>query len=171
MPGLDPILEFGPALEVRLWRQKDEREFWLKMPLRAAISIGDPILDYQGIVFSPYLQYIKRYHFARSIWRFKVSAGPMFASRQYHDYFYEVQPDYANEQRPVYQSGSGYSGSRVTLSIARNSKEYFLGVFARYDSLSGAVFEDSPLVETNEYLVYGIAFAWIFSVSDERSPH
>lgn len=171
MPGLDPIIEFGPSLNTRLWKTGEKREFWLKLPLRAAFSVGNPLMDYQGFVFSPYFQYIKRYHFGRKMWRLNLSFGPIFASQRYNNYFYEVEPQYATPNRQTYQSNGGYSGSRITGSVARNSKHFYVGAFARYDTLQGAVFADSPLVETDEYFVFGLIFAWIFSTSKEHAPH
>ncbi len=93
------------------------------------------------------------------------------AGSQYHNYFYEVTPQYATPQRAAYRTESGYSGSRITVSLARNTKNYFLGFFARYDNLNNAEFVDSPLVETENYFIFGIAFSWIFTASSEHVPH
>ncbi len=172
MPGLDPVLEFGPSLNVMLWRNaKQDATFWLKVPLRAALSIGDPIVDYQGLVFSPFLQIAKSLHYPDIRWQFKFSTGPIFATRHYHDYFYEVGGEYATDSRPEYHSSGGYSGSRFTFTLSRNSKQFYIGGFARYDNLSGATFETSPLVETNDYLVFGMFFAWVFANSSIHPPH
>lgn len=172
MPGLDPVLEFGPSLNIKLWRnQRKDAIFWLKVPLRAALSVGDPILDYQGLVFSPYLQIAKTLHFQTTRWRFKFSTGPIFASQRYHDYFYKVESNYVTDNRGRYNATGGYSGSRFTFTLSRNSKRFYIGSFARYDNLSGATFENSPLVETNDYLVFGVFFAWVFANSSIHPPH
>jgi outer membrane scaffolding protein for murein synthesis (MipA/OmpV family) len=172
MPGLDPILEFGPSLNIKLWRNRNEDALlWLKIPLRAALSIGNPILDYQGLVFSPYVQMVKTLHFQSTRWRFKFSTGPIFATQRYHDYFYKVESDFVTETRREYSGTAGYSGSRFTVTVSRNSKHFYLGSFARYDNLSGATFETSPLVETNDYLVFGVFFAWVFATSSIHPPH
>jgi len=172
MPGLDPVLEFGPSLNIKLWHnQQNDALLWLKLPLRAALSIGDPIVDYQGLVFSPYLQVAKTLHFPAVRWRFKFSTGPIFATQRYHDYFYSVDPVYVTDDRNKYNSTAGYSGSRFTFTVSRNSKRFYLGGFARYDNLNGATFENSPLVETNDYLVFGVFFAWVFANSAIHPPH
>jgi outer membrane scaffolding protein for murein synthesis (MipA/OmpV family) len=36
-------------------------------------------------------------------------------------------------------------------------------MFWRYQSLRGAEFEDSPLVETQDYYLLGAGFSWIFA--------
>ncbi|MCG6971458.1 MAG: MipA/OmpV family protein [Gammaproteobacteria bacterium] len=172
MPGLDPVLEFGPALNIKLWHsQTNDTLLWFKVPLRAALSIGDPIVDYQGLVFSPYLQIAKTMHLKTTRWRFKFSTGPIFATQRYHDYFYRVDSGYVTDKRTEYHSTAGYSGSRFTVTVSRNSKRFYLGSFARYDNLSGATFEKSPLVETNDYLVFGVFFAWVFANSAIHPPH
>ena len=172
MPGLDPVLEFGPSLNITLWHNRQNNlSLWLKMPLRAALSVGDPVVDYQGLVFSPYLQIAKTLHYQTTRWRFKFSTGPIFATQRYHDYFYKVDAGYATQERSEYTSGGGYSGSRFTLTVSRNAKRFYIGGFARYDNLDGAVFEKSPLVETDNYLVYGVFFAWVFATSSIHPPH
>ncbi len=171
MPGLDPILEFGPSLNIRLWHKSDRAALLLKLPFRAAISIGDPIMDYQGLVFSPYLQLKTKLHRRKSNWRFKFSTGPIWGDSRYHNYFYEVDPAYVTEQRSEYKANSGYSGIRYTVTLSRNSKRWYFGSFARYDSLDGATFADSPLVETNDYFVCGVFMAWIFANSSDRASH
>jgi len=167
MPSLDPLGEIGPELEINLWKSNDQDEtgVWFKIPYRLVFSVGNPILEYQGWSFSPYINYTLNMRQSPTLLRYSLSAGPIVANRKYHQYFYEVDPEYQTVERPVYEATAGYSGSRVTLTITSNTKNYFLGAFARYDNLHGAVFEDSPLVETKSYFVYGIAFAWIFSSS------
>lgn len=172
MPGLDPVLEFGPSMLVRLWHNPQNNALlWLKLPLRAALSIGNPVLDYQGLVFSPYLQLAKNLHFPASQWLFKVSMGPIFSSERYHDYFYTVESQYATPIRDEYHSTGGYSGSRITATVSRHSKQFYFGAVTRYDNLSGATFEDSPLVETRDYLVFGVFFAWVFAKSSIHPSH
>jgi len=43
-----------------------------------------------------------------------------------------------------------------------------VGGFVRYDNLSGAIFEDSPLVRKKDYLAGGIAITWVFGESSTR---
>lgn len=175
MPELDPIGEFGPTLDISLWRngerQQGEVRVWLKMPVRAAVSVGDPLVAMQGWVFSPHLDLSYRKGAPRSHWRVSLSLGPLYGTRRYHEYFYEVPDEYATLERSSYQPEGGYSGSRATLSVVVNSKRWFLGVFARYDQLNGAAFEDSPLVETNRYFASGFTASRIFGASEERAPH
>jgi outer membrane protein len=55
--------------------------------------------------------------------------------------------------------------------VKRHLGEFVLAGFARYDTLDGAVFEDSPLVEIRDYLVVGLVFGWILGESEARVEH
>jgi len=176
MPDLDPIGEIGPSLKFSLGQQGHRHQGWeqqwsLRMPLRAALSVGNPLIGHQGWVFSPYLNWAWIKGVANARWRWNLSAGPIFADQQYHDYFYTVSDRYVDTGRPAYDATAGYSGSRMTLSLSVNSKKWFVGAFVRYDDLRGAVFEDSPLVETRHYLAAGVGISRVFMQSSEYAPH
>ena len=172
MPSLDPLIEIGPELEFKLWNTShDEQTLWFKTPYRLVFSVGNPLMKYQGWSLSPYLEYKIKTHQSTALMRYNISVGPIFAGSKYHKYFYEVDPEYVTPQREEYHADSGYSGSRITISVARNTRKYFLGLFARYDFLKNAEFVDSPLVETENYFIFGVAFAWIFTASSTHVPH
>ncbi len=176
MPSLDPIGEIGPSLKFFLGQQGHrhqgwEQQWWLRMPLRAALSVGDPLIGHQGWVFSPYLNWMWVKGVARASWRWNLSVGPIFASRQYHEYFYTVSGRYADADRSAYDAEAGYSGSRMTLGLSVNSKKWFVGAFIRYDDLRGAVFDDSPLVEARRYLAMGVGVSRVFIQSSESASH
>ena len=172
MPDLDPLVEIGPSLNVNLWKTKDTNHvLWLKMPVRLAFSVGDPLMKYHGFNFAPFIQIFNRYPKRSTEWRLKMSLGPIFGDGRYNNYYYEVDAQYATPEREEYHASSNYNESRATLSIARNSKHLFFGIFARYDNLSSATFVDSPMVETKDSLIYGLAIAWVFGRSDTDAKH
>lgn len=177
MPGLDPLVEAGAEITFGLWQSASGiQSFQFVVPYRFVYSVGDPILEYQGWTLSPYINYRIRRLGENALTRYNISFGPIYADGRYHEYFYEVQPEYVTPQREAYEAERGYSGSRITLSFSRNTGKFLLGAFARYDNLDDAVFEDSPLVETREYFAVGFALSWIFgksetSVSHEKHDH
>lgn len=164
MPDLDPAFEIGPALEVKLF-ENDARDtaLTLNFPLRAVLVTDLSHVDGAGWVFSPYLQYETP---VGRDWSLDVSFGPMLASEAYHDYYYEVAPEFATPQRRVYDADAGYSGSRVTVSLSKRFPRFWVGAFARYDNLSGATFADSPLVRTEHAFMAGVGVAWILAQSE-----
>jgi outer membrane scaffolding protein for murein synthesis (MipA/OmpV family) len=98
-------------------------------------------------------------------WTINLSAGPQFADRAYHDYFYEVTLPYAAADRSEYHPSAGYSGSRLTLTLQKKWNTYWLGAFVRYDALQGAAFSDSPLVQQKRYYALGAAVIKLLAVS------
>lgn len=172
MPGLDPTVEIGPALEFLLWYPKErDRALWLKFPLRAALSVALKNIEYQGWVFAPYLDYRMVAGDRAEPWTVTLSIGPQFADRRYHDYFYEVTTAYVTPERPEYHPATGYSGSRLTLGLQKRLGGYWLGAFLRYDALQGAVFNDSPLVQQQHYYAVGAAVIKLLAVSKKPAQN
>ena len=87
----------------------------------------------------------------------------MFANRRYNDYFYTVPPQNATTTRPAYQASGGYAGTQFNWTFTKRFPRYWVGTYLRYDTLGGAVFEDSPLVRRDYYWTAGFAIAWIIS--------
>ena len=158
MPDLDAILEVGPRMQWFLWESADRRlRFRAAAPVRLAVNLSDA--GNEGWFFAPYLQL--RYY---STMETAFSVGPMWASEKFHDYYYQVDNQYATVGRPAYDAKAGYSGFRFTLTNSqRISKHYWWGGFVRYDLLSGAEFEDSPLVKQKDALMLGFAISYIFN--------
>jgi len=165
MPDLNPILEIGPRIEFNLGESDNKNlRFRLGLPLRTAIASDLSHTQNIGWVFAPYLQL--RYY---SGWESAISIGPTWASEEYHDYFYEVAPEYATANRPTYDAKAGYSGSRITFTISRRFDRIWFGFFAKYDNLNNATFIDSPLVKQNDSWMAGFALSWVFKKSKQRS--
>lgn len=163
MPGLDATLELGPRLNFQLWKH-ERHQIAAVLPLRLTMSVSFSRLAYRGWMFSPYFLY-KYEDKGRNGWEFDILAGPLYASKRYHDYFYSVDQEYANQNRKLFQAKQGYSGSRVTVYVQKSYKRLWLSVFARYDVLTNAVFEKSPLVEKNSYVFGGFVIGWMFKKS------
>lgn len=165
MPDLDLTIEFGPSIEYHLWHSEDHRRnAWLRLPLRSAFAINNS-LPHQGWVFAPYVE-LSRQDFGRRGWTNRLAFGPLFADTAYHDYFYSVAPQYATASRPAYKAHGGYSGSRITLLSSKTFDQLGLSAFLRFDTLKGATFVDSPLVERRHYRIVGVALTWIFARSE-----
>lgn len=133
------------------------------MPLRLAFTL-DSDFEHIGQVFQPRLVWRKS---ARKLyqWKLRAAFGPIYATGELHDYYYTVETADALASRPAYDAGSGYSGVRGTFSYSRRYGQLWLGGFVRYDSLSGSVVEDSPLVSESSAWMAGLALGWVFSDS------
>jgi hypothetical protein len=54
------------------------------------------------------------------------------------------------------------------VALSKRFPKFWIGGFARYDSLRGAAFEDSPLVTSKRYAAGGIGISWILGESSQR---
>jgi outer membrane protein len=165
MPDLQPTVEFGPSLDLNLWRTQDRRyKLDLRLPVRAAVTVLGG-MDYAGWEFSPRLALDVTDVAGHAGWNLGLLAGPVYGSERSHEYFYSVAPRYATADRPAYDAKAGYAGSQFLMSVSRRYPKYWLGAFARWDSLNGAVFADSPLVRSENYFAAGVGIAWILRES------
>ncbi len=166
MPDLDPTLEIGPNLAVTL-KRTDTMHLSLRLPLRAVIATNLSHARDQGWVFQPQVNVDFYDLFPGPGWNLGFAAGPLYASRRYHNYFYGVAPQFATQQRPAYEAGAGYAGMQFIAALSKRYSSFWVGGFVRADTLSGAVFEDSPLVRQKDSFAAGIAFAWVFGRSQK----
>jgi MipA family protein len=165
MPDLKSTVEMGPAVNLHLFRSADAKvKLDLRMPLQAAISVqASPHLV--GWTFTPKLNLDLADPFGFTGWNLGILSGPLFADRRYHEYFYTVDPQYATPTRPEYHATAGYSGTQVVTALSKRFPKFWVGGYLRYDTLSGAVFEDSPLVQRKSYWAAGVGFAWMIHQS------
>ena len=89
----------------------------------------------------------------------------MFADRRYNQYFYSVAPQYATAARPEYQAAGGYAGTQSLAALSKRFPKFWVGAYMRFDSLDGAAFVDSPLVQRRTYWSGGFGFAWMIGQS------
>jgi outer membrane protein len=168
MPDLDPTLEIGPSLNVHFLYSADKKNtFDLRMPLRGVIASDFKHVQPVGWLFQPQLDVDFR-NIDNSGWNIGLVGGLIFSDHRYHQYFYEVAPQYATATRPAYTTGGGYSGTQYIFAFNRRQQDgHWIGGFMKWDNLNGAVFADSPLVKSKQYFTIGIAATWTFDKSDK----
>ena len=129
----------------------------LRLPLRASFTVAtDP--RFIGWQLAPKLNLDVRDPFGLRDWNLGVQAGPLFADRRYHDYFYRVDPVFATAQRPTYAASGGFAGTQLLASASKRFERSWFGAFVRYDRLDGATFLASPLVRQRSAFAAGIRF-------------
>lgn len=165
MPDLDPLLEIGPQLSFFLRRgNASGTDVTLRLPVRTARRIGSDFGENAGWLFNPTLDLEWR----QTAWRNRLSAGPLFADRKYHDYFYGVAPQHAMAGRPAYAARGGYSGFQLLANTSRRFSNIWVGAFVQADYLRGTAFEDSPMVKKDIALSAGFGISWVFAESEKR---
>ena len=171
MPELESAFELGPSLNINL-TGKTFRDGWqLRLPVRGVLTVGGTGVHGIGYTFNPRFTYTKQNAWRN--WRARLNLGALFATERYHDYYYDVDSAYVTQERPLYQSAGGFSGSYFKASLSRRSGAYWYGVSFRYDNLADAKFVDSPLVETDHYYSISFALAWAgwYSKSQTKIPY
>ena len=139
----------------------------LRLPLQTGVTL-ERHPESIGLQFSPRFNLDFRDPAGFAGWNLGMAAGPIFADKKRHRYFYSVQSQYATATRPSYEAGGGYAGTQFLAAVSKRYPSFWVGGFVRYDTLKGAVFEDSPLMKRDHYFAAGIAFAWIFAESSRR---
>jgi outer membrane scaffolding protein for murein synthesis (MipA/OmpV family) len=168
MPDLLGVGEIGPNLSLTLLASPaDHWKLDLRLPLRAAVTL-QRAPQFIGTTFSPNLNF--DLDGGGVGWNAGLLTGPLFADRKYHDHYYSVDSIYATPARPAYQARGGYAGWQALASASRRIGDFWFGAFLRYDTLRGAVFEDSPLVRRSTALTFGFGLAWVLSASTELVP-
>jgi outer membrane scaffolding protein for murein synthesis (MipA/OmpV family) len=164
MPNLAPTFEFGPNLNFTLVRGP-QWKLQLRAPVRAAITLeSNPKMI--GWLASPNLNLDTKING----WNAALLAGPVFGSRTYNGYYFDVAPQFATPSRPSYSAPGGFGGWRLIASTSRRLGVLWMGGFITADTVRGAVYDPSPLVRKYGTLAFGFALSWVFAASSERVP-
>lgn len=165
MPNLKTVIQFGPSVEIIFaGGRRQPSEFRLELPLRAAISTDLKNNEHIGWVAEPRLTYETLRPF-KTGFSFQVQTGLRYATQDYHQYYYDVAPEFATSFRPAFESDAGYSGYFLDLSTNWRSGNILYFAFGRYQNMKQTEYELSPLVEQTDYLSFGIGMVWIFADS------
>lgn len=171
MPDLDPTIQIGPQLRVRLMTEPERRHaLYLNLPARAAFEVNFDKFEHVGVTASPHITYYNWFDFFRREWRMGLSAGLEFGDEEFHNFYYGVTPQFATDARPAYQAGAGFGGTRFIASFISRTRKSWVSFFARYDRLNGATFEDSPLVERHDGFTVGFVYSRFLVRSKQTVP-
>lgn len=163
MPDLDLVIQVGPSLEVTLAGGRfKSSHFRLNLPIRAAIATNFSSVDNIGWVFEPRLSYETRRPYKTGFANL-VSAGLRYSTEDLHEYYYNVDSQFATAIRPQYDAQAGYSGLFVDYIANWRTTDLIFFAVVRYQNLSGVVFKDSPLIEQNDYFLVGVGVTWVFA--------
>ena len=91
----------------------------------------------------------------------ELGLGRMFATEDFHAYYYDVDSQYITPERPYYESEGGFSGNITLLSLKKKLGDLMLYGFVRHEDLDGVVFENSPLVKQTDYYFLGLGVFYL----------
>jgi outer membrane protein len=163
MPDLDWLGEIGPRLTFLITDPAASTRLKLLVPFRAVFSTNGGNFKHRGFSASPGFL-LESFNFIRPRWRGIALLTAIFTDRQMNAYFYDVAPEFARSDRPVYDSRAGYLGTDLTLGLMvpfrRSRFRLFTGVQASYRD--GAANIASPLFKsrTNYSLFAGAAYTF-----------
>ena len=168
MPEIDWVVEFGPAMNVKLMTWDGGRnDLVLRLPVRAAFAL-DGGADYIGAVFGPNLRASWRDVPALAGSTLRLSTGPLFATGDFHRFYYGVEPQFATATRRAYRPQAGYSGWEFGANVVRVSGDWRVFAFSGVDLIRGAEFDDSPLIRRRSNWSVGFGVAYVLARSGER---
>jgi len=169
MPDLDATLEIGPSLNIALLRSRNGAErLELRLPVRTVIASDFSHFRHAGWIFQPNLNLDFKNVLGNRGWNLGLQSSLIYTDRRYNQYFYAVDPIFATADRPAFNPSGGYAGAALIAALSRRFPNFWVGAFAKWDSVGGAVFAGSPLIKTRSNLSGGLGIAWILQASDSR---
>ena len=157
MPDLQTVGSIGPLLIYQLHDSK-KLKWQLQLPVTYAYAVEDFKASSIGWVSNPRIYFNYLVGDSGRPLDIIASFGPVYGSKDFHQYYYDVESSYVTADRGEYLSEEGAAGYRFNLSVTRRMNGYWLGLYLRYQNLSDAVFADSPLVKQEDY--------WFIAFSD-----
>lgn len=167
MPSLGTLLELGPRLKVNLVNPSPNSRIRLDIPLRGVIEVRSGART-QGWTFEPKVVYEARW--PQENWTFEANLGMVIGDRKINRYFYEVAPQYGTVARPAYKADAGLMLVRFGANASRLlNPDLRLFGFVRYESYANAANRDSPLMQRENGMSAGLAFAWTIKRSAQMA--
>lgn len=166
MPNIGTLIEVGPLLKIRLGDLSRRGPWRIDLPLRAVLDVSDSF-SYRGFAFEPQLVYRR---WLTPKWRLRLTGGFVFGDRRLTSTFYGVDDQFSTASRPAYRASAGLIATRFLSSLSYRITRYVsITGFARYDSVAGAANRESPLVERNGGLTFGLNMSWTIGESTEKA--
>ncbi len=175
MPELDFLFEVGPQLVYLALEDTDERgrqkRLNFRLQARAVFSTDFKRINQRGYVIEPEIEWQQR-GFVTEKTSLSVRFSMTFATEALHDYFYQVDPVFATNERDVFDAKGGYLGSEFSVGlgfpISKNIRGFIGGSISSHH---GAENEQSPLFENKLNWQAGAGFVWRLYTSDARANY
>ena len=166
MPDLDATLELGPSLNIALFRPENGMDkLELRLPVRTVFSSDFSHVKQAGWIFQPNLSLDIKNALGNRGWNLGLQGCLIYSDRRNNQYFYAVDPVFRMADRPPFSPSGGYGGLNLLAALSKRFPDFWVGAFAKWDSVGGAVFADSPLIKARSNLSGGFAIAWILGAS------
>ena len=173
MPELDFLFEVGPQLVYRVRDFKfdggGKGRINARLQARSVFSTDFERIDHRGYVLEPNLSYQQRGVLFEDT-ALSASISAVFATEKLHDYFYEVDGQFATPTRGQFDANGGYLGTEISLGFSfqvTDNIRAFLGSSLNINA--GAANEDSPLFENKYSYSIAAGFVWRLYQSEAKA--
>ncbi|MGF1527205.1 MAG: MipA/OmpV family protein [Candidatus Competibacterales bacterium] len=169
MPDLDYLVELGPRANFYLLPRQRGHELSVDVQVRGVFSTDFTSVGYEGIVVNPGLLYRNRRLLGSTKVDFSASLGALWGYDGLNDYFYQVRPRFARDDRPAFDADNGYIGSELDFRLRyRLTSSLRLLVGLRLGYFDGSANQDSPLHRENFNVAAGMGLTWSIRQSEEQ---
>ena len=167
MPTLDWTLEAGPRLLYYFYRKPGVGLIRAGLPLRYSLATDFTRWAEVGYILAPTFQ-IDKYNFLTEDLDLYFILDFNYYSRGEAAYFFQVDSQFATQQRRNFEARAGYLGYDLALAAKYewHKANFILG--SRYSDYSESVNRTSDLHKTNVNWTFFVGLGWLFFESDER---
>ncbi|MFK8079775.1 MAG: MipA/OmpV family protein [Granulosicoccus sp.] len=169
MPDLDFLFEVGPQLQVELFDRPlasgARLQGWFSSELRAVFSTDFRGVDTQGVVADAGIG-VDVADIANTGITLITGLDVSFATEPLHDYFYQVDPEFVTDTRPLYDASGGYLETTLVVGLFVKplpQVSVFAGVIQGF--YDGAANQSSPLFDVTEQTRFALGIAWTIKTS------
>ena len=169
MEDLNFLFEIGPQLELSLVDRAmptgGRVQVRFNAELRAVLETDFRKINNRGLVAELGLG-INYRNVKRSGIDLLAAISTSYGSERLQDYFYEVDPEFATDTRPVFDAKGGYLETKIFGGLGfrlRRNVRVFVGMFTGL--YEGARNRQSPLFETTSSTGFAIGFVWTIKTS------
>lgn len=162
MPDIEASFEIGPSLQYYFYGNDNSiSALFFEANFRSVQTIN---LMHLGINSGPKMVARTKLSdnlFAGNLYWFGQISWE-FVSKDYANYLYGVDKEFATEERTAFSSTGGYAGHRLIQTLRWQRNNYMLTFFTGYADIENAVFNESPLVEQKHNFYWGTSIIKIF---------
>ena len=167
MPNLNYILESGPSLSYKLWKNPKVSSLTLQIPLRLTFETDFKKTDFVGFVFEPELKFQKLNFLVPNLTASTSVAVELFSERV-ANYYYQVENIYATAERPAYDARAGLASFSVGQSFLYEYNAYNFIFGASHSYFGNSANTKSPLYKSDTNTSVFAAIAWFFYKSTDE---
>lgn len=165
LPDLDLLIEAGPELQLQ-FEEDLPGDFFLSLQTRGAWSFDGLSTTWRGMVFTTEFKY--EVPLGKSVYSLRLQ--PEYATKQYMDFFYGIDEEFATPDRPAFDAKAGYLGTRVILSYGHEfNRKFEIRTGVRLGVYEGAKNRSSTLFTADYTGEVYTAFLWKFWESKRRA--